>query len=80
MPNIGDGLIGSEAASVEKLIAQNSMVSVSIYQQKDSKKRLLTTNADKEDSSDDEDDEQNKQMMMNSKNLELGSEDPMLGT
>ena len=55
VPNVGDGLVGSGVASVEKLIAQNSMVSVSIYQNKDSQHRLQTTDADKEDSSGDDD-------------------------
>ena len=55
------------------------MVSVSIYQNKDSQHRLQTTDADKEDSSGD-DDEQNKLLILNSKNLEPGSDDQFLGT
>lgn len=55
------------------------MVSVSIYQNKDSQHRLQTTDADWEDSSGD-DDEQNKLLILNSKNLEPGSDDHFLGT
>ena len=45
-PGVGEGLVTSDKASVDKLIAQNSMVSVSINQPGDGSKGELESGGD----------------------------------